>query len=135
MIGALVITHGQVATELVNAARKIMGPIDHMRAVSVDWDDDADQARQRIVTAIREVETSSGVLILTDMFGGTPTNIALTFLEKDRIEVVTGVNLPMVLKLAGLKPTETLAEAALKVRVQGQKNIYVASEVLAGTEG
>ena len=135
MIGTLVITHGTLANELVEVARRIAGALDNVRAVSIDWNDDASEARKRIESALHGLDPGRGILILTDMFGGTPTNLALTFLEKDRVAVVTGVNLPMLLKAASLSGEEGVAAVASKVRAQGQKSIYVASDILAHLEG
>src|SRR5258705_3021596 len=102
VIGVVVVTHGQLANELVNAAEMIVGDLPQFTAVSIGWHDDVSDARQEIEQAIERVKGDGGVLLLTDMFGGTPSNVGMTFLEKDSIEVITGVNLPMVLKLANL---------------------------------
>src|SRR6185503_18915951 len=102
MIGGLIVTHGRLAIELLNAAEMIVGEIHHIAAVSLGWHDDVDMARNMIEKALERVSGPDGVLILTDMFGGTPTNIASTFLETGRVEVITGVNLPMLIKLAQL---------------------------------
>jgi len=130
-IGGVVITHGQLATELVNAAEMIVGEISHITAVSIGWHDDVDVAREMIRQAIERVNSGRGVLLLTDMFGGTPTNIAATFLGIAPVEIVTGVNLPMILKLANHDPNDDLLTVARKVKEQGQKDIYLASEILA----
>jgi mannose PTS system EIIA component len=130
LIGGVVVTHGTLAAELVNAAQTIVGDIHHITAVSIGWHDDVDQAREEIGRAIKRVEAGAGVLVLTDMFGGTPTNLACTFIGEAPIEVVTGVNLPMIIKLADQQNDEALATVARRVRDQGQKNIYLASEVL-----
>jgi PTS system mannose-specific IIA component len=130
LIGGVVITHGQLATELVNAAEMIVGEVRHITAVSIGWHDDVDVARQTIKAAIDRVAGGRGVLILTDMFGGTPTNIAATFLGDEPVEIVTGVNLPMVIKLANQDPNDDLPTIARKVKEQGQKYIYIASEIL-----
>jgi PTS system mannose-specific IIA component len=100
MIGVIVVTHGQLANELVNAARTIVGELPQFVAVSIGWHDDPKVARDAISDAIRQVQGPAGVLILTDMFGGTPSNLGLTFLESNRVEIITGVNLPMLIKLA-----------------------------------
>ena len=131
LVGGVVVTHGNLAAELVNAAETIVGDIRHITAVSIGWHDEVEIAREEIGRAIKRVDDGGGVLVLTDMFGGTPTNLACTFLGETRIEVVTGVNLPMIIKLADQQPDETLAVIARRVRDQGQKNIYLASEVLA----
>ena len=130
LIGGVIVTHGSLANELLSAAETIVGDIQHITAVSIGWHDDVEIAREEISRAIDRVETGAGVLVLTDMFGGTPTNLACTFLGTNPIEVVTGVNLPMVIKLADQQPDETLEVIARRVRDQGQKNIYLASEVL-----
>jgi PTS system mannose-specific IIA component len=131
MIGGVIVTHGQLANELVSAAEMIVGEITHITAVSIGWHDDVDIAREQVAQAIQRVETADGVIILTDMFGGTPTNIAATFLGASSVEVVTGVNLPMVIKLATQDEAEPLADLARRVRDQGQQQIYLASDILA----
>ena len=131
MIGGVLVTHGQLANELVSAAEMIVGEIHHITAVSIGWHDDVDVAREEIERAIQRVDTGSGVLLLTDMFGGTPTNLAATFLGQAMVEVVTGVNLPMVIKLATQDTGEELANLARRVRDQGQKQIHLASDILA----
>ena len=130
LIGGVVVTHGNLAAELVNAAQTIVGDIRHITAVSIGWHDEVDSAREEIGRAIKRVEAGAGVLVLTDMFGGTPTNLACTFIGEAAIEVVTGVNLPMIIKLADQQGDEVLADVSRRVRDQGQKNIYLASEVL-----
>jgi PTS system mannose-specific IIA component len=127
MIGIVVITHGDLALELVEAARKIVGELPGAAAVSIGWGQDPVEARQAIEAALSEVGDGE-VLILTDMFGGTPTNLSLPFLSQ-RVEIVTGVNLPMLIKLTSLREGE-LAQVARAVRDQGKGAIYVASEVL-----
>src|SRR5262245_33045261 len=102
MIGVVVVTHGQLATELVNSAEMIVGDLPQFTAVSIGWHDDVNDAREDIAEAIERVRGDGGVLVLTDMFGGTPSNIGITFLEVDRVELITGVNLPMLIKLASL---------------------------------
>ena len=131
MIGGVIVTHGQLANELVSAAEMIVGEIHHITAVSIGWHDDVDVAREEIERAIQRVDVGSGVLLLTDMFGGTPTNIAATFLGEASVEVVTGVNLPMVIKLATQDKDEQLGELARRVRDQGQQQIHLASDILA----
>jgi mannose PTS system EIIA component len=127
MIGIVVVTHGQLAAELVNAARTIVGEIPRIAAVSIGWSDDMTAAREAIEHALAEVG-SDGTLVLTDMFGGTPTNVALPFLSP-QVEIVTGVNLPMLIKLTSLREGE-LIEVARVIRDQGKGAIYVTSEVL-----
>jgi PTS system mannose-specific IIA component len=127
MIGIVVVSHGHLATELVNAARTIVGEIPRIAAVSIGWSDDMAAARQAIEDALAEVG-GEDVLVLTDMFGGTPTNVSLPFLSS-RVEIVTGVNLPMLIKVSSLREGDLLDVARI-VREQGKGAIYVASEVL-----
>lgn len=127
MIGIVVVTHGNLAGELVQAARTIVGEIPGIAAVSIGWADDAIAARAAIETALLEVGTD-GALVLTDMFGGTPTNLSLPSLS-ERVEIVTGVNLPMLIKLTSHREGD-LKEIARVIRDQGKGAIYVASEVL-----
>jgi len=128
VIGIVVVTHGRLAEELVNAARAIVGEIPKIEAVSIGWSDDPAVARQAIEAAIGRVADEAGALVLTDMFGGTPTNLSLALL-RPRLEIVTGVNLPMLIKLTSLREGDLL-EVARAVRDQGQGAIYVASEIL-----
>jgi PTS system mannose-specific IIA component len=127
VIGIVVVTHGALAGELVNAARTIVGDIPSIAAVSIGWTDDMAVAREAIERALAEVG-GGDVLVLTDMFGGTPTNVTLPFLSS-RVEIVTGVNLPMLIKLTTLREGE-LVEVARVIRDQGKGAIYVASEIL-----
>ncbi|HEY7544767.1 MAG TPA: PTS sugar transporter subunit IIA [Blastocatellia bacterium] len=130
MIGGVIVTHGQLANELVAAAEMIVGEINHITAVSIGWHDDVDVAREGIERAIERVDQGSGVLILTDMFGGTPTNIAASFLGQSSVEVVTGVNLPMVVKVATHDKDLSLQELARRVRDQGREQIQLAGDIL-----
>ena len=132
MIGVVVVTHGQLAIELVNAAEMIVGDLPQFTAVSIGWHDDVNDAREEIEQAIERVRGEEGVLLLTDMFGGTPSNLGLTFLEKDRIEVITGVNLPMLIKLAQLPQSQDLLAVARQMRDDGRNAIWVASDLLRG---
>ena len=135
MIGAVIVTHGLLARELLDAAERIVGRTDGIRAVSMDWDDDVADARKDIQAAIREVDDGRGVLIFTDMFGGTPTNVSLAFLRQDSVEIITGVNLPMIIKLTSVQNSEgSLLEIAQELRERGQNSIYVASEILSSRE-
>lgn len=132
MIGVVVITHGQLATELVNAAETIVGDLPNFSAVSIGWHEDVQDARDAIAAAIERVRQPGGVLLATDMFGGTPSNLGITFLEQDKIEVVTGVNLPMLIKAASLKEAAALTEIARMLREHGRNAIWVASDLLTG---
>jgi PTS system mannose-specific IIA component len=130
-VAGVIVTHGHLAGELLAAAEMIVGPISHIAAVSIGWHDDVDAARDEVQRAITRVSQGAGVLLLTDMFGGTPTNIASMFLEEGSVEVVTGVNLPMVIKLASFSTEEPLAEVARKICEQGRQGIYFAGGLLA----
>ena len=130
-VAGVIVTHGHLAGELLAAAEMIVGPISHIAAVSIGWHDDVDAARDEVQRAITRVSQGGGVLLLTDMFGGTPTNIASMFLEDGVIEVVTGVNLPMVIKLATSTTEDSLTEIARKICDQGRQGIYLAGALLA----
>jgi len=129
-VAGVIVSHGQLASELLAAAEMIIGPISHIVAVSIGWHDDVEAARDEVQRAITRVSKGAGVLLLTDMFGGTPTNIASMFLEDGAVEVLTGVNLPMVIKLASATAEESLAEIAPKIRDQGRQGIYLAGALL-----
>jgi len=134
MTGILVISHGRLATELLAAARTIEPALaEQSRAITLEWNIDPDAARREIARALKELDTGQGVIVLTDMFGGTPTNLSLGFLDPSRSEVVTGVNLPMLIKLASSRRQEgmELRQLARTVAEKGQKSIYVVSEILA----
>lgn len=123
-------THGHLGRELVAAAEMIVGDISHIRAVSIGWHDDVNDARKDIEKQIDETDTGAGVLILTDMFGGTPSNIAFSLHEPGRIDVVTGVNLPMIIKIVSQKKGDTLENLARDIRDQGRANIAMAGDFL-----
>lgn len=129
-IGGVIISHGQLATELVAAAEAVVGELDHIRAVSIGWHDDVEMAKAEIEQAIKEVSQGIGVLLLTDMFGGTPTNIAAMFLDNNDVEIVTGVNLPMVIKVASMTRETTLHDLAKDVEEQGKEAICRATTLL-----
>src|SRR5919206_1981101 len=131
-VAGVIVSHGQVATELLSAAETIIGSFKHITAVSIGWHDDVEAAKNEIRRAVERVNEGGGVLMMTDMFGGTPTNIASMFLQQGEVEVVTGVNLPMVIKLASQAAGATLEEAARLVRDQGRQGIYLAGELLSG---
>ena len=123
-IGGVIISHGQVANELLTAAETVVGDISHVTAVSIGWHDDVEIAQDQVERAIASVSGGAGVLLMTDMFGGTPTNIAAMFLRDGEVEMVTGVNLPMVIKLASTNKELTLSEMAKAVEDQGKQAIY-----------
>ncbi|MEP6742578.1 MAG: PTS sugar transporter subunit IIA [bacterium] len=130
-VAGVIVTHGHLAGELLAAAEMIVGPIAFITAVSIGWHDDVDAARDEVQRAITRVSQGGGVLLLTDMFGGTPTNIASMFLDDGNIEVVTGVNLPMVIKLASHDGNTSLIETARRVSELGRQGIYLAGDLLA----
>ncbi len=131
-VGVVVVTHGQLATELLNAAEMIVGDLPRFTAVSIGWHDDVDVAREGIVRAIARVDTGHGVLVLTDMFGGTPSNLGLSLLEAGRVEVLTGVNLPMLIKLAKAADRSDVLALARDMCAHGRAAIRVASDLLRG---
>jgi len=130
-VAGVIVTHGRLANELLAAAEMIVGTLRHVTAVSIGWHDDVNAAHDEIERAIARVSEGVGVLLLTDMFGGTPTNIAAMFLIDSNTEVVTGVNLPMVIRFANLEAANSLADVAHLVREQGRNGIYLAGELLA----
>jgi PTS system mannose-specific IIA component len=133
--GLLVVTHGKLAGELEKAARRIVGKVSAMASISLDWDDDVVDARRRIEDGIAKVAVDGRVLILTDMFGGTPSNVALSLLEPGKVDVVTGVNLPMLIKFANLQAMDGFDETVRRIAQQGRDAIQVASQVLEKRAG
>lgn len=131
MIGALVVTHGELARELVRAANRILGSIEKLEAVPIGWDEDVDTARRQIQDALARVRGDDGALIMTDMFGGTPANLSLSFLEKDQVEIITGVNLPMLIRLCKLRAEPCrLSEIAEGVWAGAREHIRIATASL-----
>ena len=137
MVGIVLVTHGKLGQELLRTAEGIVGPLPGACSVSIEPQDGMETIREKMAKAIGEMDSGDGVLVLTDMFGGTPANLALTFLDERQVEVVTGVNLPMMLKLGTTRDDPaTLGEIASTIAGYGQKNIVYASELLgAGREG
>jgi mannose PTS system EIIA component len=129
-IGGVIVSHGQLANELLSAAETVVGSVGNVTAVSIGWHDDVEVAKQEIERAIKQVSQGRGVLLLTDMFGGTPTNISAMFIKENEIELVTGVNLPMVLRLATTTEDTTLADIAKSVEEQGKQSIYRTGSLL-----
>ena len=123
-VAGVIVTHGQLASELLAAAEMIVGTVKHIAAVSIGWHDDVEAAREEVERAINRVTEGRGVLLLTDMFGGTPTNITSMFLAEGEVEVVTGVNLPMVIKLASNSKQIPLSDLAREIEDQGKQSIY-----------
>ena len=129
-IGGVIVSHGQVANELLAAAEAVVGNLSNITAVSIGWHDDVELAQDEIARAIKNVNAGVGVLLLTDMFGGTPTNISAMFLKAGEVEIVTGVNLPMVIKLATVSGEISLMDLAAEVEEQGKNAICRAGELL-----
>jgi PTS system mannose-specific IIA component len=130
MIGVVVVAHFKLAREMVAATELIVGRQEQFTYVDIFPDEDVEQIKGRVVSALKSMNSGEGVLILTDMFGGTPSNISLSFLEEGRVEVVTGVNLPMLIKLVTYRRDKMLPELAEFIAGYGKKNIYLATDLL-----
>lgn len=130
MIGLVLVTHGQLATEFITAMEHVVGPQDAIEGVCIGPDDDMEARRADIGAAIKAVDKGEGVIILTDLFGGTPSNLAISLMEGDDIEVIAGINLPMLIRLEGARKSMGVHEAVAAAREAGRKYISVASEVL-----
>jgi mannose PTS system EIIA component len=131
MIGMVLVTHGRLAEEFIAALEHVVGEQERVRAICIGPDDDMERRRLDILAAVAEVDEGAGVVVLTDMFGGTPSNLAISIMDKAKVEVIAGVNLPMLIKLASVRRTETLAASVLAARDAGQKYINVASTLLS----
>ena len=131
MIGGIIVSHGKLAEELLNALTIILGEVVNVEAISIGWYDDVEDSKRKINQSLKRVDQKNGVLIFTDMFGGTPSNLSFSFLKDDRIEIITGVNLPMLIKFVSLQRNNKLREVAKKVVEQGKKNIHLASALLS----
>ena len=132
MIGVVIVSHGNIGCEMVNATNRIIPEVKHMYGVAIDSDDPPESIRQQIEKAIRTVDDGDGVLILTDMFGGTPSNICLSFLDNTKTEVISGFNMPMLIKLANLSGDADFDDTVNFIQQYGQRNIVIASHVLSG---
>ena len=132
MIGMVLVTHGRLADEFIAATDHVVGPQEAIRAISIGPDDDMEQRRKEIVQAVEDVDTGNGVIILTDMFGGTPSNLAISLLDRANVEVIAGMNLPMLIKLVKVRKDDNLAEAVVQAQDSGRKYINVASILLQG---
>lgn len=132
MIGLVIVTHGQLAIELRRATEHVVGPQDSMETICIGPDDDMEKRRSDIRAAVERVDNRAGVILLTDMFGGTPSNLAISMLRDGKVEVLAGVNLPMLIKLAEARETASLEEASVKAKEAGQRYIAIASKILAG---
>jgi PTS system mannose-specific IIA component len=131
MIGMVLVTHGRLAAEFIAALEHVVGPQTNIAAVCIGPEDDMERRRQDILRAIGEVDGGKGVVLLTDMFGGTPSNLAISVMDKAKVEVIAGINLPMLIKLASLRESESLAAAVRGAQEAGRKYINVASQLLA----
>jgi PTS system mannose-specific IIA component len=131
MIGIVLVTHGRLADEFVAATEHVVGPQEAMRSVCIGPDDDMEQRRADIVEAVEAVDEGDGVVVLTDMFGGTPSNLAISIMDRAKVEVLAGVNLPMLIKLASVRADKDLVEAVASAQEAGRKYINVASRLLA----
>lgn len=132
MIGLVLVTHGQLAVEFRHAVEHVVGPQQNLETVPIGADDDMEQRRTDIVDAVARADTGAGVIILTDMFGGTPSNLAISVMSAGRVEVIAGVNLPMLIKLSSVRATDDMTAALEEAQVAGRKYINVASQLLSG---
>lgn len=132
MIGLVLVTHGRLADEFRNAVEHVVGPQDRFETVAIGADDDMERRRADIVDAVARVDEGQGVIVLTDMFGGTPSNLAISVMEAGRIEVIAGMNLPMLIKLSSVRRSGDMATAVTEAQAAGRKYINVASQLLAG---
>ncbi len=128
----VVVTHGRLAVEFVSAMEHVVGPQKQVRAISIGPDDDMERRRKDILEAVSEVESGEGVVLLTDMFGGTPSNLAISIMENAKIEVIAGINLPMLIKLASVRQSCSMEETISLAQESGRKYINIASHVLSG---
>ena len=134
MIELVIVTHGDLAIELKRATEHVVGPQEAIQTICIGPDDDIERRRDDIRKAVEAVDSGTGVILLTDMFGGTPSNLAISMLREDKVEVLAGVNLPMLIKLAEARRTASLSEAALKAKDAGKRYIAIASRILAGED-
>ena len=134
MIGLVLVTHGRLAEEFVAATEHVVGPQKAIRTICIGPDDDMEQRRNDILKAVSDVDSGDGVILLTDMFGGTPSNLAISIMDKPKVEVIAGINLPMLIKLASVRGNESLAQAVGAAQEAGRKYINVASSLLAAEE-
>lgn len=132
MIGMVVVTHGRLAEEFIAAMEHVVGPQTALQAISIGPDDDMEQRRQDILDAVAEVDEGNGVILLTDMFGGTPSNLAISIMDSTNVEVIAGINLPMLIKLASVRIDSSMDEAVSAAQESGRKYINIASHVLSG---
>src|SRR3989338_8972807 len=131
MIGLVLVTHGQLASQFVAAMEHVVGPQAQVASISIGPDDDMEQRRKDILKAVAASDSGDGVVLLTDMFGGTPSNLAISVMDKAKVEVIAGVNLPMLIKLASVRKTEKLSDAVQSAQEAGRKYINIASQLLS----
>ncbi len=134
MIGGIIVSHGRLAEELLNALTIILGEAPNIEAISIGWYNDVDDSKKKINQSMKKVDQKNGVIIFTDMFGGTPSNLSFSFLKDNQVEIITGVNLPMLIKFVSLQRSNNLKEVARKVVEQGKKNIHLASALLSAKQ-
>jgi len=134
MIGGIIVSHGKLAEELLNALTIILGEVLNIEAISIGWYDDVEESKKKINKSLKKVDQKNGVAIFTDMFGGTPSNLSFSFMKDNKVEIITGVNLPMLIKFVSLQRSNNLKEAARKVVEQGKKNIHLASALLSSKQ-
>jgi PTS system mannose-specific IIA component len=127
----VLVTHGRLAAELVNALEHVVGPQANVASICIAPDDDMEQRRRDILDAVETTDTGEGVILLTDMFGGTPSNLAISVMDRAKVEVIAGINLPMLVKLASVREKTTIAEAVAKAQEAGKKYINIASQLLS----
>lgn len=131
MIGGVIVSHGKLAEELLNALTIIIGGVVNIEAISIGWYDDVEESKKKISQSLKRIDQKNGMVIFTDMFGGTASNLSFSFLKDNQVEIITGVNLPMLIKFVSLQRRNNLKEVARKVFEQGKKNIHLASALLS----
>jgi len=135
MIGGVIVSHGKLGEEMLNALTIILGEAPNVEAISIGWYDDVEESKRKINASLKRVDQKNGVIIFTDMFGGTPSNLSFTFQKDGQVEIITGVNLPMLIKFVSLQRSNSLRDVARKVVEQGRKNVHLASALLGSKPG
>lgn len=134
MIGGIIVSHGKLAEELLNALTIILGEALNIESISIGWYDDVEDSKKKINMSLKRVDQKNGVIVFTDMFGGTPSNLSFGFLKENQVEIITGVNLPMLIKFVSLQRNNDLKDVARKVVEQGKKNIHLVSALLGAKQ-
>jgi PTS system mannose-specific IIA component len=134
VIGGIIVSHGRLAEELLNALTIILGEAPNIEAISIGWYDDVEESKKKINQSLKRVDQKNGVVIFTDMFGGTPSNLSFSFLKENQVEIITGINLPMLIKFVSLQRSNNLKDVSKKVVDQGKKNIHLASALLGSKQ-